>query len=276
MQPLITVFCAFTRRWAIEQWLADLSRTNIDPARTNLAVVIDIDDPFILRQLQVFAEKNGYRKFIYKMNDFNPNEVKIAARRLRIADVKNQSKALIAQCDGDIILSLEDDTHFPNLDIYRLIDPLQRDQVGFVQGVQCGRWGVKMIGAWRSDNPLDPYHIETLMPPAETGSESPYESIDGGGWYGYATKKHLYLQCEYYASSGQPWGPDVNYGLWLKRMGFECYIDWHTVFGHNNYNRIIWPHDTPGTPLKERLAKLICHKDPATGRWDRHDEHPAR
>lgn len=267
MQPIITIFCAFTRRWAIEQWLSDLSKVTHDPAQTNLAVIIDIDDPFILRQIQMFVKDKGYRKLIHKMNDYNPNEVQIAARRLRIADVKNQSKNLVAQCDGNIVLSLEDDTIFPNLDIHRLIDPLSRDQVGFVEGVQCGRWGVKMIGAWRADNPLDPYHIETLMPGAEG-----YEAIDGGGWYGYATKKHLYLQAEYFTSSSQPWGPDVNYGLWLRRMGYECYIDWQTVFGHNNYNRVIWPTDVPGTPAKDRLAKLICSKDQATGRWDRRDE----
>lgn len=256
MQPILTIFCPFTRGWAVEQWLGDLDRLNIEPARTNLAIIIDIDDPYILRAVREHAEKRGFRKFVFRMNEnWSPNEVRIPARRLRIADVKNQSKDLISQCDGDIVVCFEDDTVFSNLDIHRLIDPLARDQVGFVEGVQCGRWQFKMIGAWRSDDPRDPHHIETLM----LGAEG-YESIDGGGWYGYATKRQLYLNCEYYASSAQPWGPDVNYGLWLKRQGYECFVDWQSPFGHNDHNRILYPD--------RDIIKVSFTKNREIGRWE--------
>lgn len=263
MHPVITIFCPFSRSWAVERWLSHLEAMPHDPTLTNLAVIIDVEDPYMLDRIRRFATRRGYRSFFFKMNNFSPNEVKITARRLRIADVKDQSKDLIAQCDGDIVLSLEDDTVFPTLDINRLINPLlDNPKVGFVEGVQCGRWELKIIGAWRSDNPLDPNHIETLLPGADD-----YESIDGGGWYGYATRKDLYLNCDYYASRSQPWGPDVNYGLWLKRMGYECLIDWKTIFGHDNYNKILYPDG--------KLVKSAYHKDRSTGRWDRRDEQQA-
>lgn len=268
MHPVITIFCPFTRRWAVDGWLANLEALPHDPGQTNLAVIVDVDDPYILNTIKRFVEGRGYRKFVFRVNEnWTPNEVRIAARRLRIADIKNQSKKLINQCDGDIILSLEDDTVFANLDIGRLINPLlASDRIGFVEGVQCGRWSFKLIGAWRSDDPRDPHHVETLLPPADGYSGSPYESIDGGGWYGYATRRSLYLNCEYYASSAQPWGPDVNYGLWLKRQGYENLIDWNTVFGHNDHGRILYPDS--------ELQKVVVSKNRETGEWVREDGQP--
>jgi hypothetical protein len=260
MHPIITIFCAFTRRWAVETWLDDLASIEHDPALTNLCFIVDADDAFIMNKLRHFATSNNYRSFHSKMNEqWSPNEVRIAVRRLRIADVKNQSKDLIEKTDGEFILGFEDDTIFKNLDIMRLIQPmLDDDKVGFVEGVQCGRWGVKMIGAWRFDDYENPHHVETLLP-----GEGYQEIFGGGGWYGYATRRSLYLNCEYYASSAQPWGPDVNYGLWLYNRGYCCLIDWTTVFGHNDHNKVLWPND--------KLTKVSYAKNSTNGKWDRTD-----
>lgn len=260
MQPII-IFCAFTRKWALDQWLQNLDSLNYDKSLISLATIIDIDDPSILRALRKFAEDKGYRKFVYKINtDWHPNEVRIKVRRLRIADIKNQSKFLINQCDGDIVISLEDDTVFPNMDIMRLIQPLYDDnRLGFVQGVQCGRHDCKMIGAWQADDPEDPQIIETLFPSED------YQDITAGGWYGYATRRDLYLNCDYFYSSSQPYGPDVNFGLWLQRKGYKCLIDWSMRFGHNEHNKIIYPDDN--------LVSVKYTKDLSTGLWGRQDTH---
>lgn len=264
MHPVITIFCAFTRYWAVERWLENLSALKHDPKLTNLAVIIDIDDVRILRALSLFAEQKGYRNFVYRINeDWEPNEVRIAVRRQRIAEVKNQSKDLINKCDGDIIICFEDDTVFDKLDLWRLIEPIEHSpEIGFVQGVQCGRWGVKMIGAWAADNPHDPQHIQTLLPKDPNGL-SPYEDIDAGGWYGYATRKSLYVNCDYYTSPSQPWGPDVNFGLWLRSRGLRCLIDWSSIFGHNDHNVILYPDSD--------IAQISYNKDTETGLWARTD-----
>lgn len=259
MQPIITVFACFTRRWACDRWLDNLANVQHDPALTNLALLVDTDEPYIINKFKQFAAARGYRKFVFAMNEqWSPNEVRLKIRRLRIADVKNQSKDLINQCDGDIVISFEDDTVFPGIDLKRLYGPLQENQeIGFVEGVQCGRWGVKMIGAWSVDDYEFPQRAETLMP------GEGYQEIDAGGWYGYATRKHLYLHADYHSSTSQPWGPDVNYGLWLRNRGYICLIDWETVFGHNDHNVILYPD--------EQLAQVIYTKDGPTGRWKRDD-----
>lgn len=268
MHPIITIFCAFTRRWAVDDWLTNLAKIEHDPALTNLAIIVDADEPYIANMCKKFAEDRGYRSFHVKVNsNWLPNEVRLAIRRMRVADVHNQSKDLIALTDGEIIIGLEDDTVTDRMPSFmRLIQPLLDDeQVGFVEGVQMGRWGAKMIGAWQADDPHNPKQIKTLLP------GEGYEDITGGGWYGYATRRALYLNCEYYTSSAQPWGPDVNFGFWLKQRGYKCLIDWQTVFGHRDFNIIKYPDDP-----KMRLAQLVYNKNEETGKWTRSDYEPAR
>lgn len=259
MQPDIIVFCAFTRAWAVDRWIENLASLKLDPRHTSFCAIIDLDEPIIEAKLRKFYQRHGFKKLLIKMNtESHPNEVRIAVRRLRIAEVKNQSKELIAQCEGEYILAFEDDTVFEGLDWHRLVDPLRTDQVGFVQGVQCGRWGVKMIGAWKVDDRYNPKKIETLLP------GKGYQAIDAGGWYGYATRRSLYLNCEYYTSTAQPWGPDVNYGLWLRNQGYKSLIDWDSVFGHNDHNVILYPD--------ENLSTITFEKDVTKGKWSRHDK----
>ncbi len=258
-QPIITIFCSFTRRWTVDRWLENLGTVVHDPARTNLAIIVDTDEPMIFNRIKRFAEEKGYRNFLGTINRDNaPNEVRIAVRRQAIAAMKNASKTLIAQLDGDIIIGLEDDTVFTNLDLSRLYQPLlDNTHIGFVEGVQCGRWGVKIIGAWSVDDFEYPQKAETLTP------EEGYKPIDAGGFYGYATRKELYLNHDYYSSTGEPWGPDVNYGLWLRNRGYECLIDWGSVFGHNDYDKILYPD--------EKVSKVVYTRDITTGKWGRND-----
>lgn len=269
MHPIITIFCAFTRRWAIEQWLENLAAVDHDPALTNLCCIIDCDETYILRHLERFAEKHGYRSFHVKMNSgWHVNEVRLSIRRQRVADVHEQAKDLVAKTDGDIIIGLEDDTVFDRLPNFnRLIDPFLNPKVGFVEGVQMGRWGVNIIGAWLADNIHNPHKIETLLP-LEHGQ---YQQMTGGGWYGYATRRHLFLNADYYSSSSQPWGPDVNYGFYVQQQGYLCLIDWATIYGHNDHGIINYPDDP-----KIRLAKIIYTKSDLNGKWDRTDNEPAR
>lgn len=258
-QPVLTIFCSFTRRWTVDRWLENLSSVEHDPAQTNLAIIVDTDEPMIYNRIKRFAEENGYRNFIGVINRDNaPNEVRIAVRRQAIAAMKNASKTLIAQLDGDIVIGLEDDTVFTGLDLRKLYEPLLQDEtVGFVEGVQCGRWGVKIVGVWSVDDYEFPQKAETLL------LGEGVQPIDAGGFYGYATRKHLYLNHDYYSSTGEPWGPDVNFGLWVRNRGFKCLVDWSVQFGHNDYDKILYPD--------EKVSKVVYTRDITTGKWGRYD-----
>lgn len=280
MHPIITIFCAFTRRWALERWLDNLKSVQHDPALTNLCIIVDMDDPYILKVFKAFAEEQGYRSLKMRINeDWNPNEVRISVRRQRVAEIKNQSKELIAQMDGEIILGFEDDTAFDRLESFEpLITPLLQDTaIGFVEGVQMGRWGVNVIGAWLADDPKKPHHIRTLLPPTNESPSMPlaypFQGITGGGFYGYATRRQLYLDYDYYWATSQPWGPDVNYGIWLNQHGYKCLINWSVIFGHNDHNEVRYPDDLP---RGERLAEIAFNRDDTSSKWERTDNEPNR
>lgn len=264
MHPIITLTCTFTRRWAVERWLEDLAGVQHDPALTNLVFIVDVDEPYIMTRLKRFAEPRGYRSMHFAMNVNNlPNpDTHIQTRRRRIADVKVQSCDFIALCDGDYVIGLEDDTEFSSLESFdRLLQPLiENKEVGFVEGIQCGRHGVKMIGVWEADYTLEPREVKSLLPPPENPG---YQDIAAGGFYGYATRKELYLNHEYYSSAAQPWGPDVNFGLYVCNRGFKCLADWQTVFGHNDHNVLHYPDSA--------LTEVVYTKDINTGKWGRYD-----
>lgn len=266
MQPIITIFCAFTRPWAIEQWLEDLSKVKHDQERTHLVFILDGDYPNMLRLMKEYVKTRNYRSFTYRMNeDWHVNESRVAVRRSRIADIKEQSKELIAATDCEVVIGLEDDTVFGHIgDFEGLYLPImQSDQVGFIEGVQIGRWGVRMVGAWELDDLTYPKRAATMLPPKDW---NPFiQEITAGGFYGYATRKELYLNHDYYTGSNQPWGPDVNYGIWVRQQGYTCLIDWRLEFGHNDAGRIAYPYTY-------KLAKVIYNRSIATGKWNRTDQ----
>lgn len=267
IQPIITLFCPFTRRWAIDRWIADLrSSKGLDPTLTNLVFIVDTDEPYIASELLKMGKADGYRSCRVEINtENNPNEVRIAIRRKRIVDVKNQSKGLIAKTDGELILGLEDDTVFADTDFSRLWKPLADLKVGFVEGVCCGRWGVKIVGAWQANDPANLTNIATILPHGEHG----YERISAGGFYGYVTRREEYLQHVYNWDESQPWGPDVNYGLWLRGLGYTNLIDWGTKFGHNDYNRIIQPEGSiTRVAYTKNDAGIWIRTDTEQDRWE--------
>lgn len=268
MHPIITIFCAFTRLWAVDDWLANLEAVQHDPALTNLCIIVDGDQHLIANTIKKFAEKHAYRSFHMKINeDWHPNEVRLAIRRMRVADVHNQSKDLINMTDGEYVIGLEDDTVFDRLKSFDpLLKPLINDStVGFVEGVQMGRWGANIVGVWEANDIHNPTEIKTLLP------GEGYQEITAGGFYGYATRRSLYLNHEYHTSSAHPYGPDVVYGIWVRQRGYKCLVDWNTLFGHKDYNKIIYPDDP-----KFNLVQVVYNKNVITGKWDRTDNEQTR
>lgn len=271
MQKPITVFCAFTRYWALERVLDNLAKQNYPKSLINLCFIVDIDDPRIPKELEEFSQywekcERPYRSLHVKMNsDWHPNEVHLSIRRMRIADVHNQSKWLIGKTDGEFVIGLEDDTVFEDPETFnRLLQPFGKwEGTAFVQGVQAGRHGTYYIGAWRCDDPLVVKHIHTCLP--KDNKWEGVEAIDAGGMYGYATPTELYLQHDYFSSSGAPYAVDVNYGLWLRQRGFVCLIDWGLLFGHNAHNVILRPDD------EVQLLEVNYYRNTNGAGWERKD-----
>lgn len=263
-QPIITIFCAFSRPTMVKDWLENLRIVEHDPARTHLAFILDAKMPEAHRLLKGFASQYNYASLEILHNHENEPKGGIQARRGRIAFVKNQSKDIIKKHHTEYVIGLEDDTIFNFKCFCRLLEPLMTDEtVGMVEGVQSGRWGCPYVGVWSVDDFEFVQRASTMFLPEQRGLELDYEDIDAGGFYYYATRPELYLEHDY-SWSGEPWGADVNFGLFVRNKGFRCLVDWQSRCGHRVEGK------QPLYPDPKTVS--VCYYKRDDGKWERQDK----
>jgi hypothetical protein len=154
-------------------------------------------------------------------------EYDIQGRRRRIAELQNEAKPYLRDCD--YIFGLEDDKIPPSHALARR----QHDYglypyAGFIEGVELGRCGISHVGAWRADDVYEPTKAESCMPPAETSER--VEPIDAGSFYCYLTKASTFL-AHHYAPFGRRSAPTWR-TAWRCGRGFVNYLDWSVRCAH--------------------------------------------
>jgi hypothetical protein len=160
-------------------------------------------------------------------------------RRRRIAAIKNETKQYIEACD--YVMGLEDDS-IPRPDA---LEKLLRAYslfpfAGFISGVQLGRWGITHVGAWSCDDVYERRQIRSL-----TSAEG-IQEVDATGWYCYLTKRATYMKFEYAPFDRCQLGPDVQWGLDLRRDGLKNYVCWDVPVEHRQTNcEVLMPGRTP-------------------------------
>lgn len=228
-QPIITIIILVTREWAQKDLFKCLEDLEVDPFRTQTIFYIDTDDPRINEQHM--REYPNVR--VLRSLRGGPSEVRINSRRDRIAQNHNNIKNFI-QPESEIVIGFEDDTLFRPDAAKRLLETMKDPSVGFVEGVQVGRWSHKYVGAWKVDNIIEPTTIESLTP------EQGKQEIDAGGFYCFATRAELYKSIPHQWHD-ECFGPDVCYGLEVRKRGYKNIIDWDIICGHNDYGKILLP-----------------------------------
>lgn len=253
-QPKITIIVPITRDWALMSLFAKLNALRCDHANTELILYIDTDSPTIKRECSKYVEEApfGTTKTAVSGNE-RPHEVTIYKRRDRIVEGHEAVKDLISD-DSEFVFGVEDDSEFPADSIERLLPVIMRLEVGFVEGVQVGRWNTRYIGAWKVNNIEDPSRIIS-MPFVDTKDHEGgrfIERIDAGGWYCYMTKTALFkgVKARWH---DECFGPDVCFGLDLRKQGFINYIDWSLIVGHNDNGNIILPEGNLTSVLYNRI-----------------------
>lgn len=173
------------------------------------------------------------------------SEYAIQQRRMRISAIKNFSKQHIPDCQ--YVLGIEDDGAVSPNALEQLLRAYgEHPFAGFISGVQLGRHGLPHVGAWKADDVYDPTMISSLMP-AEG-----LEEVDAAGWFLYLTKREHYIGYEYRPFDNNQLGPDVQWGIELRRQGLRNFLDWALKIEHRTTNGNIMFANT--TPVEVRLT----------------------
>jgi len=173
--------------------------------------------------------------FIYV--DSNP-AVKLDDRRKRIAHNQNILKEVVQELKPDYVWQLEGDCdlHEDTLKmlISSMLELIPAKDFGYVSGIQVGRHGLYCLGAWtdftdKSFKSLD-YKLQGI------------QEVDATGFYCLLAPTKVWLQ-GMPSWDGEPYGPDVVWGLSLREKGYKIYCNMDIEVGHIVYNGIIRPSD---------------------------------
>lgn len=225
-QVNVTIFLPVSRQQYLHQVFSALELLECDKDKTNLLVVVDGDAPLFV-EARNFCEnsKFGQRLAVQFDSKHNKRHYDILGRRMRIADIHNFAKDQIGECD--YVFGVEDDTVIQPSSLKKLIrDYVEHPFAGYISGVQLGRWGIPYVGAWMVDDVYEPKRITSDVP------KQGLTEVDAAGFYCYLTKRETFVGHDYKPFENNGLGPDVDFGIELRRQGLINYIDWSIQTTH--------------------------------------------
>lgn len=236
----VTIFIPVSRNTYLDRLFHSLEVLECDRTKVSLLVLVDGDTKLFV-ETRNYVEMSKFRERLcipYKAKD-KLRQFDLLARRLRISDIHNESKKYIVDCK--YVLGLEDDTICPPTTLKRLLQHYSMyPYAGFIGGVELGRWGIPYVGAWKVDDIYEPTKIESL--PLGKG----LQEVDSSGFYCYLTTRDNYMLHKYEPFDNNGLGPDVNFGIALRREGLSNYVDWEIKCIHKNKDKdVTFGNTTP-------------------------------
>lgn len=244
----VTIILPVSREEYLNRIFASLELLDCSGVTTNLLVIVDSKDENLFVKTRNFVEESKFKERLCVLfEDSDGDKDSILVRRLRISAIHNQFKKElnILKSKLDIVhyvFGIEDDTLVPEDSLKKLLKGYSLNKgVGFIEGVELGRWGATYVGAWKCDDIYNPTRILSLSEQEASGG---LQAIDSGGFYCFLTKLDTYLEHEFKPYENNALGPDADFGLSLRRNGYQNYIDTSIQCVHlDGENRIFYPKD---------------------------------
>lgn len=225
---MVTIIMPVSRDMYLPKVFHSLENLIVDKANTNLFVYVDGNWRLFEKTRNLVLNS----KFAEKLCVYGQLPGSIAngvrQRRRRIANIHNEIIQNLKESaqDDELVFLLEDDTVIKPSTIQKLTQTLTTDRnIGFVTGVEIGRWGYEHVGAWRVDNVYDIQSVQST--PLEDG----IQKIDAAGIYCTLMKKRVYMQ-HTFKPFEDALGPDFDMGIELRKMGYSNYIDFSVTCEH--------------------------------------------
>ena len=245
---MITIVMPVSRDTFLPRVFASLEFLICDRHETNLLTYVDGDQTLFEKARNYTTSSKFAERLCVFRGKGQSNPTSIKSRRQRIADIHNEIKRFIGKTD--YIFLVEDDTLYHPSTLRKLQEAYSNyPHAGLISGVQVGRWGLKYVGLWKTDNVYDIKRIESLRLGEGT------QKIDASGLYCLLTKKETYMKHEF-KHYEDILGPDVDFGIELRKQGFDNYVDF----------RVNCIHLTPKEELKVENIQTIAYEK-SEGKW---------
>lgn len=208
-----TVMLLVSRETFLEEVFKSLEDLRCNVRETALLVIVNGEaDLFVKTRNLCEMSKYPERLCLQVKPKTKVRQFDIGGRRKRISALHNFAKDYI---NTEYVFGVEDDTIVPFYAL-EMLGQYMTDEVGMVEGVEMGRWGVPYIGAWKADDINEPTELVSL--PMDEG----LVEIDAGGFYCFITRSKYYKAHDFKPFDGGL-GPDVDYSMALRRQGLKNY-----------------------------------------------------
>lgn len=215
----LTLAALVSRENYFEEWQRSIHSLDIPREDTEVCLLVDGTEEFKDKVENAFQD---WRKVTVEHSGEEPVEHSdLMGRRNRIAALMNR----LAEQAGfsTYTMIVEDDTLVPRNAFNRLHQRMARG-VGYVSGVEVGRWGIPYIGAWKMDDIVHPNKIWSLE-----YKEAGYQEIDAGGLYCCLVRTRDFKEATF---ETKDFGPDFHFVHDLRKYGYKAYCDWSTKCVH--------------------------------------------
>lgn len=231
---ITTIVLPVSRREYLERVITSLEWLKCNADETNILAIVDGDDALYLRVRNLINGSKFNKRLTVKADIKGPvSRLDVPSRRKRITAIHNQARELIEHDVGYVFL-VEDDTTFGPSTLAQLqrVADLNRAS-GMVIGVELARWGTPYLGAWTADDVYETKVLKTVENITPVPVDLKPTRIDAGGLYCALVRADMYRQYNFHCDNGL--GPDVNFGLALRQLGYENYIVWQVQCAHYNH-----------------------------------------
>lgn len=219
----VMIVIPISRDRFFEQFFAMLEKLECNRLRTQILFYVDGDYRLFSKTQQRSNKLTfPFKQVIYR-NKGIPNTGSVKRRRQRIADIHNEIKQRVPACD--YVFLVEDDTLLPPNALQKLLENFEyHPGVLFHSGIELGRWGFPIIGAWKK------IERKIVSLPWEGDLTASTWYANAAGFYCFLVKRESYINHEF-----KPFdtilGPDVEFGMSHHYLGM---VDFSIQCAHLN------------------------------------------
>ena len=228
---MVTIILPVSRDDYLRRVFTQLELMNCDQTKVNLLCYVDGDILLMEKARNLTINSKFEQRLCVFRGKGQPNVGSVKRRRQRIADIHNEIKELLEPCD--YVFLVEDDTLVPINALEKLLNNFYiHPHTGIISGTQLGRWGYLHQGLWSVDDVYETNTITSLK--AGDG----LQKIDAAGFYCGLIKYQNYIN-HTFKPFEDAMGPDVDFGLMMRKEGLANYADLSIKCAHLNNRGII-------------------------------------